>query len=206
MKALVKHLWKTHQEEIVAKSFLHCHVRNVHSIMFMDTPEKTIRLYIADLRNELFYNYPDNYKLKQMTTAFHPHHCDLTLHCIKGNLTSWRVKESEEGLPATKYLYHSQILEGKTQFEKIGETFLQTLQHHTINEGDIIELKASDIHTVSSAPDKFTAWFVYEGKDDPEYKSFCWSNKELENETLEGLYQKPSAMDIERLLTTCGLL
>lgn len=94
MKALIKHLWKTHQEEIVAKSFLHCHVRNVHSIMFMDTPEKTIRLYIADLRNELFYNYPDNYKMKQMTTAFHPHHCDLTLHCVKGSLTSWAVKES----------------------------------------------------------------------------------------------------------------
>lgn len=206
MKHLIKHLWKNNQEEIVSKSFLHCHVKNVHSIMFIDTPEKPIRLYISDLRNELFYNYPDNYKLRKMTTAFHPHHCALTLHCIKGDFMNWIVEESAEGLSATKYLYHSQITEGQAKFEKQGDVFLKTLHHRLVNAGESLEMKATDIHTIACAPDAITAWFVYEGKENKDYQPLCWSNNELDNETLSGMYQKPTALDIERLLNSVGLI
>lgn len=206
MKQLVKHLWQHHAVALTGKSFLHCHVRNVHSIMLMDNPEWVVRLYIADTGNELFYNYKDNYKMKKMTTAFHPHHSDLTLYCIKGMFMNWLVKESAEGFSANKYLYHSQITEGQAKFEPLGETKLETVKNELVTEGESIILKASDIHTIGCAPDKVTAWFVFEGKEDKDYKPYCWSNDNLTGEKLHGFYQKPSQYDVEKLLTLVGLL
>lgn len=203
MKELIKHLWKHNQEEIVSKSYLHWHGKNVHSIVLFDNEEKSIRLYIADIRNELFYNYPDNYNLGQMPIPFQRNPCDMTVECIKGKLTIWRVEESDEGIPTTKFIHPTFV---ENSFEKVGPAVLKTIQHISIASGESMEIESSHIHTLSCAPNSITAWFVYEGKRNPEYKMEFWSNKDLEKENREGLYKKPSALDVERLLTACDLL
>jgi len=214
MKHYIKSLWNNHREEIAGKSFLNCHCKNVHSIMLLDSPERTIRLYVADVGNTLYLNMSDNFPRLPMSVGFHAHHCDLILHCIKGMLMNWQVEDVTEGNDVDnpdgfiikKYLYDSKITCGKTQFQKAGESKLKTIKNKLILKDEAVSLKASDIHTVSCAPDQVTAWLVYEGKEDLDYKPYCWSNAKLEEEDLTGLYQKPTAHDVERLLILAGLL
>lgn len=211
MKHYIRTLWNNHRVEIAGKSFLNCHCKNVHSIMLLDSPERTIRLYVADIGNTLYLNMSDNFPKLPMSVGFHAHHCDLTLHCIKGMLMNWQVEEQlgnaeSDGFIVNKYLYDSKITCGKTQFQRVGESKLKTKHNKLIMENETILLKAQDIHTVSCAPNQVTAWFVYEGKEDPNYKPYCWSNAKLEEEDLTGLYEKPTAHDVERLLTLAGLL
>lgn len=210
MKTLIQHLWRTHQAEIIQKSIMHCHVRGLHSIMLLDSPEKLIRLFVADAGNEMYFNKRDNFTKMPMSIGFHPHHCDLTLYCIKGDFINWTVtdniKENDiTKFPAKKYLYTSKIKDENGGFKKIEDCFLKTIKTTMILEQDSVFLPANTIHTISCEPNKVTAWLVFEGKEDPNYKPYCWSNTDLENINLSDLYQKPTVYDIQRLLNLVGL-
>lgn len=54
--------------------------------------------------------------------------------------------------------------------------------------------------------DKVTAWFVYEGKEDVNYSSFCFSNRNLNEIIADGLYKKPTVTEILDLLRLVNLL
>lgn len=210
MKTLIQHLWRSHQAEIIEKSIMNCHVRGLHSIMLLDSPEKLIRLFIADIGNEMYFNKRDNFSKMPMSLGFHPHHCDLTLYCIKGDFTNWTVTDNVKAdddlkFPIKKYLYTSQVTGGATGFQKIEDTFLKTNKIAIVLEGQSVYLSAKTIHTVSCEPNKVTAWLVFEGKEDPNYKPYCWSNADLDKADFSDLYQKPTVYDIQRLLNLVGL-
>lgn len=80
MKELIKHLVNNHLDTIVEKSFLNCHVMGLHSIMLLESPEKTIRLFVSDGNSKLRKNTEENILKGKQTLAFHPHHCNITLH------------------------------------------------------------------------------------------------------------------------------
>src|SRR6478752_10393471 len=95
MKHLISHLIKNYLEEIVNKSLLHCHCKGLHSIMLLESPGKTIRLFISTPQSEMYKNLPETFNYekatgeslfhsKKMSIAFHPHHCNVTLHVING--------------------------------------------------------------------------------------------------------------------------
>jgi hypothetical protein len=206
MKTLIKHLIENNFEEILAKSFLNCHVEGVHSLMLLDSPGKTIRLYIADTNHKLSQNNSVDVEVLPLTAALHAHHCNLTLHCIHGQILNWGAKESDKGIKLKKYLHHSKILKGAIQFEKIAdESYLETTNETFLNVGDSLSLKASDIHTIAAMSERVASWLVYAGKEDENYIPYCWSNVELQNEDYSVLYQKPTEQDIHRLLSLIGL-
>lgn len=207
MDHLVKHLWENNRDEIVSKSLLNCHCKGVHSIMLSECPEKTIRLYIAVVGNELYKNLPDNVKDGyEMSVGFHSHHCNITIHCIKGQLLNWLVAPCESGFELTKYKYHSKIKEGELSFENLGYEVLNTISEIRMVAGKSMHMKASDIHSVACLSNEVSAWFVYEGKEAKEYNSFCWSNADMKNQNFEGLYQKPTESEIKNLLEILYLL
>ena len=110
MKTLIKHLLENNLEEILSKSLLHCHCLGVHSIILLNSTAKTIRLYVAEKGNELYRNQPSRVSSGlPMAVSFHPHHCNLTIHVVKGILLNWIVKESEIGFEIDKYLYQNQF-------------------------------------------------------------------------------------------------
>ncbi len=206
MKELIKHLLKNNIDEIVSKSLLNCHCIGLHSIMLLDSPGKTIRLFIGMPNNELCKNLPEDFGNRNMSIAFHPHHCNLTLHCVKGRILNWVVRETQAGTSVTKYKYHSKIKEGDLSFEVIGPAKLSTTKCRWINEGESSIMDAKDIHTVACDPETLSAWLVYEGIEDPNYSSFCWSNTDLNNKDITGLYLQPSKNEIIHLLKMVGLI
>lgn len=211
MKQLIKHLWENNREEILSRSLLNCHCKGLHSIMLSEAPGKTIRLYISIPDSDMYKNFPNpGEEVIDMSIAFHPHHCNLTLHCIKGELLNWELEEDlgggDHALLLNKYRYHSQITEGNGYFEMIGPSVLRSTRYHWLRRGYSTHLKAKDIHTVAVMKGELVAWLVYEGKEDPTYQSFCWSNSDLTKQDLSDLYQKPTPDVVEDLLKLVGLL
>jgi hypothetical protein len=206
MKQLIKHLLQNNLEEILSRSLLNCHVKGLHSIMLSESPAKTIRLYVATPDHELYRNHYSEMD-SVMSLAFHAHHCNLTLHCIKGILFNWEVVEDDNGsIELQKYIYHSKITEGDLSFEKIGTGKLRTTCHRYVNEGEAVFMKADQIHTVACEKNKLCAWLVYEGKEDKSYKPYCWTHSNVNNIDYSQLYQKPTEKQIMKLLKQIGLL
>lgn len=206
IKPLIKHLAENNFTEILDKSLLHCHCWGVHSIMLLNAPGKTIRLYIADRYNELFKNYEYEFNSSSMSVGFHAHHCDITLHVIKGVLHNWVVEESDGGYAVNRFWYHSQIKDGHAAFDNKGKCHMATVNAINLNPTDSLLLKASDIHTVAANPKEVTAWLVYEGKEDADYKPWCFSNADLTKQDFSQFYQKPTRDDIMQLLRLAELL
>lgn len=204
MKELVRHLIANNFDEIRAKSLLNCHCKGLHSIMLLESPGKTIRLYIAVEGNELSRNFPDG---RFQSIAFHPHHCNLTLHCVKGQLLNWTLKESDaSGMYLTKYKYRSKINEGELSFENSGVSYLKTESLTWLKKGESVHMPANQIHTVACNDNEISAWLVYEGVEDPHYESFCWSNSNPNQLDATGLYRQPTEQQILKLLSDCDLL
>lgn len=205
MNNLVKHLFDNNFDEILQRSLLNCHVKGLHSIMLSEHKGATIRLYVADTNHELYVNNEFDILTHDLSIAFHPHHCNLTLECVKGQFLNWEVKESDKGIKLNKFLYHSAIIEGKTHFELIDEnSHIETLKNRFVNKGECVMMKAEELHTVAVEKGKVAAWLVYEGKEDEKYSSYCWSNADLTNQDFSGLYGKPTKEDIFSLLKIAG--
>lgn len=207
MKQLVKHLLETNLDEILSKSLLNCHVKGLHSIMLLDCPGKTIRLYVCAPNNDMHKNYPENMS-NGMSLAFHPHHCDLTLYCTKGNFLNWEAEEAEDysSMCLGKYKYHSHIKEGQMNFEYLGMGYLRTREYRRIFEGDTVFMKANEIHSVACNVGEYTAWLVFEGKEDSTYSSYCWTNSDPNEQKHDNLYQKMSKDTLLELLAHANLL
>lgn len=210
MKPLIQHLWRNHQAEIIEKSFMHCHVKGLHSIMLLDSPEKMIRLFVADVGNQMYFNKRDNFPKMPLSLGFHAGHCDMTISCIKGDLGNWTVTDNVKEddvlrFAVKKYTHTSHIKTGFIGFQKESDSFLKTLKTSIILQGDSLFMPARTIHTFSCDPNKVTAWLVFEGKEDPHYKPYCWSNADLDLGEFSDMYQKPNVYDIQRLLNLVGL-
>lgn len=69
MNSLIKHLWENNRKEIISKSIKNCHVKGLHSIMLLQSKNKTIRMYISDYNSELV-NENGFWDLKSFKLAF----------------------------------------------------------------------------------------------------------------------------------------
>lgn len=208
MKHLISHLLKNNLEEIVSKSLLHCHCKGLHSIMLLESPGKTIRLFISTPESEMYKNLPEKFRQEKMSIAFHPHHCNVTLHVIEGYIVNWVPYISKAGHISnhvSKFKYHSKITEGETAFELMEDNYIHSASCRTIAEGDKVSMSANLPHTVGVPKGKLAAWFVYEGKEDPNYEPYCWSNHDVRNQDFSELYQKPIKKQVLDLLTSVGL-
>lgn len=207
MKHLIQHLLDNNIEEILNRSLLDCHVKGLHSIMLLECPEKTIRLYVATKEHELYKNLPEN-AANGLSIAFHPHHCNLTLHVVKGEILNWvaEVGEGKRGKALSKWKYQSAIKEGETRFKHIGYEKIDTVDYQWLKTGECSMMKANEIHTVGVGKGEVAAWLVYEGLENREYNPYCWSNTALDKEDFKGLYNKPTLEQIIDLLVEAELI
>jgi hypothetical protein len=219
MIGLIRHLISNNLDEIVSKSILDCHCRGVHSIMLLDAPEKRIRMYISvegsDMYKNMYQNFSTDFKSpkytprQDMSVGFHTHHCNLTLECVMGEFHNWIVKEislDEKGFDTQKWEYQSYITKGEMGFNKISDARLDTVDYKIVKKGEVISLNSKEIHTVACQPFGTTAWLVYEGKEDPDYKSYIWSTNDLNSIDSTKLYTKPHELMVIFLLKHCNLL
>jgi len=212
-KPFIQHCLQNNLETILSRSLLNCHCRGLHSIVLKENQGDTIRLFITEEDCELYMNLPEHSGRfgRNMSLSFHPHHCNLTLHCVKGSITNWTIrkpkKTQDDHLHAfwiTEWEYTSQITHGRIGFDSLGTVPMLEDKLTVLNEGDHIAMHASEIHTVGSKVP--SAWFVYEGKEDPNYKATCFSNAPLDRFSNKGLYSKMDIEVVEKLLSMAGLL
>lgn len=207
LQHLVSHLWKSNKDEIISRSLLDCHCIGLHSIMLLECPEKTIRLYVATPDHQMWRNTMQGYK-EGLSVGFHPHHCDITLHGILGDVINWSAQENESAgfkLDVSRYIYQSKITHGELKFQTLSpKTELYTTDYECIKPWQSVFMRANRIHTIGLAKGKSAAWMVYEGKEDKEYVPYLWSNTNP-NEGTEKLYRQPTESDIINLLSIAGL-
>lgn len=215
MRALIEHLWRTNRAEIVAGSRRNCHVTGVHSVMLSHVPGRTIRFYLADWYHTLWQNTLVNGQ--RMSVAFHPHHCELTLHTVLGSFCNWSISEAmqddrfrhspQPAYQLSRYLFDSKLQGGKGDFT-LEETSVG-LEHYgddKVKEGESLYLPAHRIHTVRVQKEERAAWLVYEGAGDPDYRPICYSNADLRGFNPEGLYQPTEEAEVRRWLRIAGLV
>ena len=204
MNALIEHFLQNNRKEVLKDSIIHCHLKNVHSVMLLNSPGKMIRMFIAEPGNELWMNEPGTI-VDNQSVAFHSHHCNLTLKCVYGEFTNRKLTEgNQEYIPSFKFQSH--IKTGKGSFEKIGQKRIGFTLDETIKENQSIFLRAKDIHTIVTPKDAWAAWLVLEGKEDKNYDSTCYSYKDLTKEKFTGLYQKMTITKLNHLLKNIAIL
>lgn len=202
MQHLIEHLIANNFEEILDRSLLNCHVHGLHSIMLLESPGKTIRLYITD----------SDHQMSQLgDLAYHPHHCNLTLHCILGTMQNVIIEPIKfrdsrvSHIVLDRFEYQSKIKEDVGGFKLKGWNEFHEPVINYMMEGSVEFMKAEDIHTVIVPEGEVAAWFVYEGMEDKEYQPNAWSNKDLSQYSTEGLYLKPTRQDLKRLFLKIGI-
>lgn len=200
----VRALVRTNLELMVSKSLKDCHARGVDSILFDDTPESRIRLFVARENHELWKNtpYPDE---DILTVAYHGHRCDLTLDVVHGTIDNL-VADHTGSFGSSSYaefIFDSKIKGGSGGFRKTkAVTDIEFMDVNRLGDYSLeksIFLPANVLHTIWVPMGEKAAWFVYEGKEDPDYKPICYSNADLENFDASDMYQP---MDKDYLLQT----
>lgn len=213
MLAGLRHIIRENIVDIAEASYLNCHVKGVHSFMLLDYPNKSIRVFYATNKHELYKNADVALEHKSdgmpMSVAFHAHRRNLTLQCIQGtlrNVSAYEWPSAYKCCQLDKYLYTSKILEDKMGFVKVaGACRMIIKDQNKLDVNEDIFLKAEEFHTIVVDQGEACAWLVFEGQEDPSYVNECYSNQKLELETDEGLYIKPTEKQTMELLSQINL-
>lgn len=163
-----------------------CHVRGLWSVMLHDEFANRVRLFFADEDHELWLN--DKSPHVHNSVGFHAHHCDVTLVRVGGfvaNVVCDGFTPSENGY-FFACEYRSAIVDGFSVLKpREGRYDIVNMKHRFLTErGDF--MKSSDLHTVWVERGKRAAWLVFEGVEDPNYKSIMYTNNPTFDPT--GLY------------------
>lgn len=184
--------------------------------MIHESPGQTIRLYVAEAGHDLDNNYPDESgkPTTSQTLSFHPHHCNLTLIPIMGQVMNWTARKfcnrcdagREDFFNARKYLYQSKINAGFIKFVEVDDVRLITMSTDVITPCTAVHMPADLIHTVACPKDRTSAWFVLEGKEDVSYQPVCYSTSRPDQHNYDNLYKKCTEKDVRRILKLADLL
>lgn len=183
---------------IAKRSLRNCHAMGLDSIMFDDTPEARIRCFIAAPEHDMFRNCAGS----KLSVALHSHHCDVVLSPIFGDTYNISTIGCIGRMPYKAYKYQSQVTTGKGAFARYGDGGYDLgvrLEHTRLVRP--LALNAADIHTIFVPWGKPAAWWVHEGKENPNYDGLAYSNDDLEAFDFSPLYQPMSVAYLRELLT-----
>lgn len=185
------------------KSFLNCHVRGLHSIVFDEEKDgRLTRMFIHEPGGDL--------SIGMNSIAAHCHRRDLKFTMLAGFLRNIIVINSDHVGPYAKiYDWHTPIGNPRGgNFTRVPGAVSPWIgeNSYTYIKGQTFSLRGHERHTVSCTTDSYTAWLIEEGDLNPNYDSTVWSFEDLENWNSEGLYQKfTSLKQIKDLIGLAGL-
>lgn len=173
--------------ELAAKSFINCHAEGVDSVMLRDIPENRLRAFVAHDNHTLWRN---SGFIKGMSVAFHPHHCEVTLIPAFGSV--FNVTPGY-GTNWYRYYQYDSKITGKGAFYNVPLTGILAQPKMELLTGPCA-MKAETLHSMFLYHMEPAGWFVLEGKENPKYSPFCYSDADLENLDFSQLY-KPMSVD-----------
>lgn len=187
LKAYLQHQLERADRGEITNGIMHCHCRGVASIVFNDEPGNRVRMFYAFPEHELWKNIIMD---QDMTVALHPHHCDIKLSHIFGDVFN-AVVEVEEHWRGKYHecLYDSKINGGKGGLERTGKMFrFKSNVHCNLRQERQQSMTAPQLHTIGTWKSRPAAWLVIEGKEWPDYRPVCYTANPVFDST--GLYEK----------------
>lgn len=188
MKKLIRHLVKENLENIVSKSYIDCHCKGLDSIMLLDSPEQTIRLFVSNPGSEMYKNN----RIEDLSISFHSHHCNISLMPITIGVRNWVIgmcESNNNSFELYEYKFDSKIT-GNGEFIKTDNSPLfETLHRWDLKINSVYHMNAMKIHTVHCSMNMLTAWFVFEGKEDRSYDGLCYTKRDLTRFSFDNLYR-----------------
>lgn len=162
------------------KNLLNCHCVGLHSF--------PISLSESGLYKRIFYADFNHDMWKPVEIAIHPHHVDIKITVLEGELFNPLYELNENGEVFKKYLWNSHILNGKGGFEYLGEQGLKQVSNLKHCKGETVIMKACELHTVQIDKGKKCVWLIEEAKPTCDYFPINYSKNGLENWNTDGLY------------------
>lgn len=188
---------------MLQKSFLNCHVRGLHSIVFDEEKDgRLTRMFIHEPGGDL--------SIGSSSVAAHCHRRDLKFTMLSGILQNLVVEQGDYEIPHAK-VYDWQTPIGNPRgghFTRLPGTVSPLIaeKSNAYVKGQTFSLRGYERHTVRCIGRGHTAWLIEEGDLNPNYDSTVWSFQDLENWNSEGLYQKfTSLKQIKDLIGLAGL-
>ena len=162
------------------KNLLNCHCIGLHSF--------PIELNESGLYKRIFYADVNHEMWKPFEIAIHPHHVDIKITVLEGELFNPIYELDKGGEVFKKFLWNSHILNGKGGFEYLGEQGLKQVSNIKYFDGETVIMKACELHTVQIEKGKMCAWLIEESKPTCDYFPINYSKNDLQNWNTEGLY------------------
>lgn len=184
----------------ITNGLRHCHAKGLYSIVFHDEPGNRVRMFVAGDEHDLHRNELQTTSRTPMTLAIHPHHCDLRFVRIFGQPENhvYRVMGDDNG-KLHEMVYKSGITGTTGSLTPTGFKFTPIRTSKALI-GDNTVMRADELHTIVVPYATSAAWLVIEGRNDPDYKSVCYTNDPKPDMT--GLYEPMTTPQIAATINT----
>ena len=216
MNALIAHFLANDTPCILRHSSRNCHVQGLHSVMFREHNGFGLRLYVVTDDHLIWRNQRHGIPSTPMISGFHPHHSNLMLHCVHGEIVNKRAgllvghnhQEDEYTQKLRRYKFDKSVedKEIETGFVFEGFDYVRSISDITLTAGSFLSMTSKDMHTIYVDRNQTAAWFVYNGQPDPDYVPLLWSNAELHKIDNDQLYLPMSDNELVSLLAIAKLL
>lgn len=161
------------------KNLLNCHSIGLHSFPISFENGLYKRIFYADTNHCLW---------KPIELAIHPHHVDIKITVLDGELFNPLYEVNIEGELVKKFQWHSHILNGKGGFEYLGDDRIKQLSNKSYKFGEVVIMKACELHTVQIEKGKICVWLIEETIPTCDYFPINYSPYDLSIWNTDGLY------------------
>lgn len=161
------------------KNLLNCHSIGLHS--FPVSLEN-------GLYKRIFYAEDVHVLWKPLEIAIHPHHVDIKITVLKGELINIIYDYHPSGERFKRFKWNSHILNGKGGFEYLGQDSLKMVSDYHYRVGGSVQMKACEMHTVQIEKGSKCIWLIEESIPSCEFDTIAFSKHDLTAWTADGLY------------------
>lgn len=186
---------------LLEKSLINCHCYGLDSLVLKDADDTggMVRIFVARPEHELWKNHPDTAEAEgeALSIALHPHHCDVTLMPLVGDVYNVTVDDGDiqrnrlradiQGDLRALYFYRyvSPITHGAGRFEPINPDPIEVWLEARKLRGPLF-LRSPWRHTIYVPKGETAAWVVCEGAEDELYRPMVLSDALLEEYDFTG--------------------
>lgn len=161
------------------KNLKNCHSIGLHSFPISFENGLYKRIFYADTNHNLY---------KPFELAIHPHHVDITIRVLEGELFNPLYQISSKGDLFNTFRWNSHILNGKGGFTLIGQERLKQISNHSYTKNQSVTMKSCELHTVQVNKNQKCVWLIEEQIPSCEYFPINYSPNDLTKWNSDGLY------------------
>lgn len=161
------------------KNLLNCHSPNLNSF-----PIK----YENGLYRRVFHANTLHLLWKPFEIAIHPHHVNIKITVLEGELYNPLYKVNRDGESFNAYKYQSAILNQSGKFEYLGQEKLSQISNNKYKKGESFSMTNDELHTIQIEKGKLCVWLVEESEPFYPYLPINYSPNDLSTWSDKGLY------------------